>query len=86
MKITSHWPDITKHVVALALGWWVLSVLLGLFYAFDSLEASKEANITQAIPEFLLVATITFLIGSILLSLPILIWKLLSKKNALTKE
>ena len=86
MKITSHWPDITKHVVALALGWWVLSVLLGLFYAFDSLEASKEANITQAIPEFLLVAVITFLTGSVVLSLPLFIWKLLNKKNELIKE
>jgi len=86
MKITLHWPGVTKHLIALALGWGGFSVLLGLFYAFDVIEASGDVTPTLAIPYFLKVTAITFLIGSIVLSLPIIIWKSLSKKNALNKE
>ena len=82
MKITAHWPDVTKHLIALTVGWGLFSILLGLFFAFDSMEASKAASIPEAMPEFLQVTAITFLIGSIVLSLPIFLWQLLNKKNA----
>lgn len=80
MKITAHWPDITKHLIALTLGWGLFSILLGLFFAFDTMEASKAASIPEAIPQFLQVTVISFLIGSIVLGLPILIWKLVNKE------
>lgn len=86
MKVTSHWPEATKHLMALALCWGALSIFLGLFYAFDAMESSREVTASMAIPYFLKVTVITFLIGSIVLSLPILIWKLLNKKNELSKE
>jgi flagellar biosynthesis protein FliR len=78
----SHWPGVTKHLMALALGWGLLSILLGLFYAFDALEASSELTPSLAVPYFLKVTGTTFLIGLIVLSLPIIIWKSHSKKNA----
>lgn len=80
MKITLIWPGVTKHLIALALGWGGFSVLLGLFYAFDAMEASKEVTASTAVPYFLKVTAITFLIGSVLLSLPIFIWKLQNNK------
>ncbi len=86
MKISSHWPEATNHLINLALGWGVLSVLLGFFYSFDAMESSTEVKASTIIPYFLRVTGITFLMGSILLSLPIFIWKLLSKKNPITKE
>ena len=80
MKITSHWPGATKHLIAFALGWCLLSILLGLFYAFDAMEASKEVTPSLAVPYFLKVTAVTFLIGLIVLSIPLLIWKLLNKE------
>ncbi|MEK6781362.1 MAG: hypothetical protein AABY93_06630 [Bacteroidota bacterium] len=81
MKIISHWPEVTKHLTALVLGWGVFSILLGLFYAFDIMEASKAVS-SEVILDFLKVATVTFLIGLIVFSIPLLTWKLLNKKNA----
>lgn len=81
MKVTSDWPEATKHLIALALSWGVLSIFLGLFYAFDAMETSKEITASMAIPYFLKATGITFLIGLIVLSLPILIWKLITKEK-----
>ncbi len=80
MKVTSHWPEATKHLIALALSWGALSILVGLFYAFDAMETSKEVTASMAIPYFLKATAITFLIGLIVLSIPLLIWKLLNKE------
>ena len=80
MKITAHWPEVTKHLIALTLSWGAFSILLGLFFAFDTMEASKAASIPEAIPEFFRVATTSFLSGSIVLGIPILVWKLVNKK------
>lgn len=80
MKITSHWPGVTKHLIAFALGWCLLSILLGLFYAFNVMEASADITPTLVIPYFLKVTAATFLIGLIVLSIPFLIWKLLNKE------
>jgi hypothetical protein len=81
MKITAHWPEVTKHLIALTLGWGAFSILLGLFFSFDTLEASEVASVTEAIPEFLQVAAITFLSGSIAFCLPLFIWKSLNKST-----
>jgi uncharacterized membrane protein len=80
MKVTSHWPEATKHIIALALSWGALSILVGLLYAFDAMETSKEVTTSMAIPYFLKATAITFLIGLIVLSIPLLIWKLLNKE------
>ncbi len=78
MSITSYWPEVTKHLIALALGWSLLSILLGLFYAFDAMENSKAS---LAISDFFKITSLTLLIGLLLLSIPLLIWKLMSKKG-----
>lgn len=78
MKINTQWPGVTKHLIAFALGWSALSMLLGLFFAFDALESSKSA---LAISEFIKITSLAFFIGSIVLSIPLLIWKLMSKKG-----
>ena len=67
--------------MALALGWGVLSILLGLFYAFDAMEASREVTPSLAVPYFLKITALTFLIGLLILSIPVLIWKLLNKNE-----
>ena len=79
MKITSHWPGVTKHLIAFALGWSALSMLLGLFFAFDALEVSKSS---LAISDFLKITILSLLIGFIILSVPVMIWKLLNKDDA----
>ena len=66
--------------MALALAWGLLSILLGLFYAFDAMEASSELTPSLAVPYFLKATATTFLIGSLVLSLPIFTWTLLNKK------
>ena len=81
MTINSHWPDATKHLIALAVSWILLSLLIGLFYTFDVIESSKEATASIAILYFLKVTAITFLMGSLALSLPIFIWILLNKSK-----
>ena len=68
-------------MMALALGWGVLSILLGLFYAFDAMEASREVTPSLAVPYFLKITALTFLIGLLILSIPVLIWKLLNKNE-----
>ncbi len=78
MKINTHWPGVTKHLIALALGWSALSMLLGLFFAFDALESSKSA---LAISDFIKITSLTLLIGLLVLSIPLLIWKLMSKSD-----
>ena len=66
--------------MALALAWGLLSILLGLFYAFDAMEASSELTPSLAVPYFLKATATTFLIGLIVLSIPLLILKLLNKE------
>ena len=81
MKIISHWPEVTKHITAFVIGWGLFSVLLGLFFSFDTMEASKEIVPTLLFPDFLKIAALTFLIGLLILSIPVLIWKLLNKNE-----
>jgi hypothetical protein len=81
MKLALYWPGVTKHLIALTIGWFMFSVLLGLFYAFDAMEATTEIPASTAIQYFLKVAAITFFIGSIALTLPVIIWKLLDRNN-----
>jgi hypothetical protein len=78
MKLTLHWPEVTRHLIAFALGWCLLSILFGLFYAFDAMESSKAS---LAISDFFKITSLTLLIGLLLLSIPLLIWKLMSKKG-----
>jgi hypothetical protein len=85
MKLTSHWPEVTKHLIALVLSWGALSILLGLFYAFDAMETSKEVSASMAIPYFLKVTAFTFLIGLLVLGLPLLIWKILNGNSISNK-
>ncbi|MBK5280265.1 MAG: hypothetical protein JJE09_15510 [Bacteroidia bacterium] len=85
MKLLSHWPEATKHITAFVIGWGLISILLGLFFAFDMMEGSKEIIPSSVIPFIFKIATPTFLIGLFVLSIPLLIWVLLNKKNALSK-
>lgn len=82
MKIISHWPEFTKHITAFVIGWGLFSILLGLFFGFDMMEASVEAIPSLAISYILKIATLTFLIGLIVLSLPLVIWKTLNDKQS----
>lgn len=82
MKSNTHWPGVTKHLIALALGWFVFSVLLGLFYAFDAMEGSTDVTPSVVVTYFLKVTAVTFLIGLIALSVPLVTWKIWNDKQS----
>jgi hypothetical protein len=61
--IHDKWIETIKQLGGFALAWGAFSTLIGLFQAFDSLEASKEVLPFQVIMGGLKVALITVLYG-----------------------
>jgi len=62
-SIDKKWIETIKHVGGLALAVGTIGTLIGLFFAFDALEASKELIPFQVIMGGLKVALINILYG-----------------------
>jgi len=78
MKLTSRWPDATRHLIGLVVGWLGFSIFLGLFYEFDRMEASSDAIPALHTGLLFTETTLIFIIGISVLSAPIIIWWLLN--------
>ena len=81
MKLTSRWPDATRHLIGLVVGWLGFSIFLGLFYEFDRMEASSEAIPALHTGMLLIETGLIFICGISILTAPILGWWLLSKNS-----
>lgn len=68
MKFELSKPETIRHLILLGIGWFVFSVMVGLFQTFDLLEASMETNQVSAIFEGLKISSITFVTGVIVIS------------------
>lgn len=60
--------EISSNLILLAIGWLVLSVMIGLFQIFDFLEASTDSSQTTAMVAGLKMPGIIFSIGLIVIS------------------
>ena len=78
MKLTSRWPDATRHLIGLVVGWLGFSIFLGLFYEFDRMEASSAVIPSLHTGMLLMETALIFIIGISILAAPIIIWWLLS--------
>ncbi len=76
-EINSKWLEAIKQIGGLAAAWGTLSTIIGLFYAFDALEASKDIIPFQVIMGGLKVALITVLWGLIIFCLSLLAYIIL---------
>jgi len=72
------WLEAIKQIGLLAAVWGVLGTILGLFQAFDALEAMKEMIAFQIIMGGLKVAVITAIYGLIIFCLSILAYIILN--------
>lgn len=71
-QINLKWLEAIKQIGGLAAAWGTYSTLIGLFYAFDALEGSKDVIPFQVIMGGLKVALITVLYGLIIFCLSLL--------------
>lgn len=81
------WLESIKQIGGLAAAWGTFSTIIGLFFAFDALEASKDIIPFQVIMGGLKVAVITVLWGLIIFCLSLLAYIILklARRNLLTK-
>jgi hypothetical protein len=73
----TKWLEAIKQIGGLAAAWGTYSTIIGLFYAFDALEASKDIIPFQVIMGGLKVAVITVLWGLIIFCLSLLAYIIL---------
>ncbi len=76
-ELNSKWLEAIKQIGGLAAAWGTFSTIIGLFYAFDALEASQEIIPFQVIMGGLKVAVITVLWGLIIYCLSLLAYIIL---------
>ncbi len=62
-ELNSKWLEAIKQIGGFAAAWGTWSTILGLFFAFDAIEASKDVIPLQVISGGLKVAVITVLYG-----------------------
>jgi biopolymer transport protein ExbB/TolQ len=86
-SIDKKWIETIKHIGGLALAVGTIGTLVGLFFAFDALEASKEVIPFPVIMGGLKVALITILYGLFIFFVSMIMYvamKLKIQTNALT--
>ncbi len=79
------WLEAIKQIGGLAAAWGTYSTIIGLFYAFDALENSKDVIPFQVIMGGLKVAVITVLYGLIIFCLSLLAYIILKLVSQNTK-
>ena len=85
-QFNPNWLEAIKQIGGLAAAWGTFSTIIGLFYAFDALEASKDIIPFQVIMGGLKVAVITVLWGLIIFCLSLLAYIILklARRNSMT--
>jgi biopolymer transport protein ExbB/TolQ len=80
-QFNNKWLEAIKQIGGLAAVWGVFGTIIGLFQAFDSLEAMKEILPFQVIMGGLKVAVITAIYGLSIYCISLLVYILLKLTN-----
>jgi len=79
--IFSHWPKATEHFIMLAAAWMAFSLLLGLFGAFNAMEAAGENIASQALIVALMTSGLTLVGGLLVMALPLVLVALIKVRK-----